>query len=177
VWILWNDLYRTRISHCHMIWLLPPAPTPSPVSKFSRFLSLSVCRRSSWLTGGDWGGGGDNTSGGEKAWSSINHPVLSGVINQDPDWIPVQSRPENLDPVPGPGRPIMVSKWKKDKNFTLWRAWCSHFRLDASHWAHKSFIFIFKQILASMDFFFFRIQLNSWMRIRTLWIWTKNTDN
>jgi hypothetical protein len=33
-----NDLQKTRLSRCHMIWLLPN-PSPSPVSKLSLFLS------------------------------------------------------------------------------------------------------------------------------------------
>ncbi len=43
-----NDLWRTRLSRCRMIWFLTPHPSPtSPVSKLSLFLSFLVCRRSS----------------------------------------------------------------------------------------------------------------------------------
>ncbi len=49
----------------------PPPPPPSPtVSKLSLFLSLHACvaGRAYW-----------RERGREKAWSSINHPILSGV--------------------------------------------------------------------------------------------------
>ncbi len=49
-------------------------PPPPPVSKLYLFLSLSVCHRSSFLTGG----GGANSHDGEKEWSSINHSILPG---------------------------------------------------------------------------------------------------
>ena len=68
-----NDLYRTRLSRCRMIWLLPRPPSfPSPVSKLSLFLSLHVCRRSSLPNGGA------KSYDSERAWSSINHSILSG---------------------------------------------------------------------------------------------------
>ncbi len=40
-----SDLQRTRLSRHRLIWLLPPPPPLSPVSKLSLFLSLPVCRR------------------------------------------------------------------------------------------------------------------------------------
>jgi hypothetical protein len=67
-----------------MNWLLAhPLPLLSPVSKSSLFLSISVCRRLSLLTGD--GGGGDRQGaksyGHRKAWSSIYHSILSA-----PGW-------------------------------------------------------------------------------------------
>ncbi len=59
----------------------PLSPPPTPVSKLSQFLGLSVPRRSSfWRERG--GGGGAKLYDGEKAWSSINHPILSDAANQ-----------------------------------------------------------------------------------------------
>ncbi len=59
-----------------VVWFssVPTLPPP-PVSKLFLFFSLPVCRRSSLLTGG--GGRGDKVYYGEKAWSSINHLILS----------------------------------------------------------------------------------------------------
>jgi hypothetical protein len=59
-----------------MIWLHPNHL--SCQLWFSVFLSLSACHRSSLLAG--WGGGGGGVAescDGEKAWSSINHSILS----------------------------------------------------------------------------------------------------
>ncbi len=50
-----NDLQRTRLSRHRMIRLL--SHPLSPVSKLSLFLSLPMCRRSSFLTGEGGGGG------------------------------------------------------------------------------------------------------------------------
>ncbi len=57
-----------------------PTPSPSPVSKFlSLSVFLCVAGRAYWLERGDVGGGGGAKSyDGEKAWSSINHSILSG---------------------------------------------------------------------------------------------------
>jgi hypothetical protein len=71
-------LERTKLSCGRMIRLHAHPLPPFPVSNFSVFLSLPVCRRSSLLTregGGD--GRGAKSYGREKAWSSINHSVLS----------------------------------------------------------------------------------------------------
>jgi hypothetical protein len=54
----------------HMIWL-----PPSLVSMLSLILNLPVYRRSSLLTHDGEGGGWEAR---EKAWSSINHSILSG---------------------------------------------------------------------------------------------------
>ncbi len=60
-----------------------PAPSPSfLVSKLSLFLSLLVCRQTSLPTGeggGEWGWRRSHITvyDGEKAWSSINHSILS----------------------------------------------------------------------------------------------------
>jgi hypothetical protein len=61
------------------VWLAPRPPFPhSPVSKLSLFFCLLVCRCPSSLTrevGRDWGGA--KSYDREKAWSSINHWILS----------------------------------------------------------------------------------------------------
>jgi hypothetical protein len=58
-------------------------PRPPPYPRFRQqvlFLRLPVCRRSSALTGErGGGGGGGNSCDREKAWSSINHSILSGT--------------------------------------------------------------------------------------------------
>ncbi len=54
----------------------PPPPPPSPVNKLSLFRGLPVCRRSSLS-----GSGGRGLWRGEKAWSSINHSILSGYTS------------------------------------------------------------------------------------------------
>ncbi len=57
----------------------PYIPYPSPVSK-SLFLSFPVCRRSSLLSEeGRRGEGMEPNYDGEKAWSSINPSILSGL--------------------------------------------------------------------------------------------------
>jgi hypothetical protein len=66
-----------------MIRLLAHAPPPSSGtgSKLPLFLSLPVCRRSILLTGEEGGGGrGAKSDDREKAWSSINHSILSGEV-------------------------------------------------------------------------------------------------
>ncbi len=68
-----NDLLRTRLSRCRMIWLLLHILPLSPVGKLTIFLSLPVRSRSSLLTGrrgdGQDMGGGEAPYDGEKAWS------------------------------------------------------------------------------------------------------------
>jgi hypothetical protein len=54
-----------------------PSSSPSPVSKLSLLLSLSVCRKSSNLA---YGRGGGISNDGEKAWSSASHSTLSGKL-------------------------------------------------------------------------------------------------
>jgi hypothetical protein len=67
-------LERTRLSRCRMIWLLSLQQVVSP--------SHSSCVSPLALTGGRGGevggdGGGAKSYDGEKAWSSINHSMLS----------------------------------------------------------------------------------------------------
>jgi hypothetical protein len=74
-----NDLWRTSLSRRYDL-APPPPPPPLSVSKFSLFFSLPICPLSSLLTGegGLKGvGGGAISYDGEKAWSSINHSILS----------------------------------------------------------------------------------------------------
>ncbi len=74
------------------------SPALSPLPSFcnlSLFLSLPARCQSSFLTEevGDWGGGGGRGAksyDGEKAWSSINHSILSG-LNSSP-WLSHESR-------------------------------------------------------------------------------------
>ncbi len=69
-----------------------PTPSPFSVSKLSLFLNLPVCRRSSLLTGG----GGTISYDGEKAWSSINHSILSVPSYQSsmhPEFLCVVEKP------------------------------------------------------------------------------------
>jgi hypothetical protein len=56
---------------------LAPPPPPPP-------LSLHVCSRSSLLTGEGGGEGGAKSYGGEKAWSSMNHLILSSTAQYQP---------------------------------------------------------------------------------------------
>ncbi len=77
-----NDLQRARLSCGRMIRLhTHPIHPPSPVSILSLFLSLPECRRSSSLREeGGRGGRGAESYDRKKAWSSINHSVLSGLL-------------------------------------------------------------------------------------------------
>ncbi len=61
---------------------LAPPPPLSPVSKLSLFLNLPVNRRSSLPKGGweEGVGGAAESYGGEKAWFSINHSLLSSLL-------------------------------------------------------------------------------------------------
>ncbi len=58
-----------------MIWLLPHPFLPSPVSKLSLFLSLTVCRRSGLMTGGGRGLGRSH-----KVLTYIEYRAGSGVF-------------------------------------------------------------------------------------------------
>jgi hypothetical protein len=71
--VLLNDLWRTRRSRRPIIWLHPHPYPHSSVSKLDRrHLGDSL------LTGeGKGKGGGAKSYDGEKAWSSINHSILS----------------------------------------------------------------------------------------------------
>ncbi len=70
-------LQRTRLSRRPMIWLLPPSPSPSAVSKMS--LTQSSCVSPvELLTGVGRGREGAKSYGGEKAWSSID--VQNSII-------------------------------------------------------------------------------------------------
>ncbi len=57
-------------------FLALPLPLPPPVSNFSLFLSLPMCRRPSLLTEG--GGGGVEPNHTTSAWPSVNHSILLG---------------------------------------------------------------------------------------------------
>ncbi len=71
-----NALQRTRLSCDRMIRLLAHPRPPSPVSDLTLFLSITVCCRSSLLTG-ERGGDGAKLYDSEEAWPSINHSILS----------------------------------------------------------------------------------------------------
>jgi hypothetical protein len=65
------------------------APSPSPVSKLSLFLSLPVSPVE--LTDGREGVGAKSYDG-EKAWSSINHAILSALMYVEVHacrWMPI----------------------------------------------------------------------------------------
>ncbi len=74
-----NDLQSTRHScGSYDSPPRPPPPNPSLVRKLSLFLSLPVCRRSSFLSG--WARAKSYAC--EKAWPSINHSILSSVYQR-----------------------------------------------------------------------------------------------
>jgi hypothetical protein len=58
-----------------MIWLIPHS-LPFSQSKLDRRHTGRLRKRDNKLTG-DGGGGGDKSYVAEKAWSSINHSILS----------------------------------------------------------------------------------------------------
>ncbi len=65
-----------------VVWFGSSPTLPHPVSKLSLFLSHPVCRLSNLLTGEGGGGGeGARLYVGEKAWSSINHSIISVLLN------------------------------------------------------------------------------------------------
>jgi hypothetical protein len=78
-----NDLQSTKLSRGSMIWWFGSSPSPSPVSKLDRRhkgprktekeRQLAEGRR--WVAGG---GRGAESHDCKKAWSSINHSILSG---------------------------------------------------------------------------------------------------
>ncbi len=72
-----NGLYMTRLSRYRMIRLLPhPFPT---ISDIDRRHTGRMRKRDNLLTEkGGGGGGGAKSCDGEKAWTSINHSILSG---------------------------------------------------------------------------------------------------
>ncbi len=72
----WGPGFLAVILFCFWPIFLPPFP----VRKLSLFLSLPVCHRWSLLSeeAGGGGEGGAKSYDREKAWSSINHPILSG---------------------------------------------------------------------------------------------------
>ncbi len=59
-----------------MIWIFPHPLTPSTPSQSSYVSPVE-------LTEGGGGGGGAGSYDGEKAWSSINHSILSGMAESD----------------------------------------------------------------------------------------------
>jgi hypothetical protein len=78
-----NDLKRTRLSCGRMIRLIAHPLPPSPVSNMSLFLGLSVCRRSSLLTGEGGGGGqGAKSYDREETGPSISFNTLWVVLRQ-----------------------------------------------------------------------------------------------
>ncbi len=84
-----NDNRRgPRFRAVVMIWL--QARPLLPVSKLTLFLSLPVCRRSSFLTGekGRRGQVGSRIIDRKKAWASLNRSILSGLPTQqaEPLW-------------------------------------------------------------------------------------------
>jgi hypothetical protein len=74
-----NDLWRTRLSRRRITWLLShPLPSPTPLSPVSSTGKLR--KKDNSLTGGgvgEWVGGRAKSDDNEKAWSSINHAILS----------------------------------------------------------------------------------------------------
>jgi hypothetical protein len=76
-----NDLWRTRLSRRHMVWLLPHL-LPPPFSKLDRRHTGRLSKRDNLLTG--LGGGGEmgeepNHTTATKAWFSINDSRLSDM--------------------------------------------------------------------------------------------------
>jgi hypothetical protein len=71
-------MYKTRLSPCRMIWLLPhPLPLPRQQS-VSLSQSSFLSQVESILTEeGGWGGGGAKSFDGEKALSSIKYSLFS----------------------------------------------------------------------------------------------------
>jgi hypothetical protein len=72
-----------------MIWLPPPLLSPSRLSLFPSFPVGSLAE----LTDGERGdGGGAKSNDREKAWSSINHSIVTGttqpLMTKYPEDIP-----------------------------------------------------------------------------------------
>jgi hypothetical protein len=72
-WMIYS--WPTMLSHRHMIWLYPPFPLSRQQVFQSSF--VSPVELSYWRVEGG-GGRGTKSYDGEKAWSSINHSLLSG---------------------------------------------------------------------------------------------------
>jgi hypothetical protein len=72
-----NGKPPTLLLYGRMIRLLAHPLPPSPVIKLSLFLSFTV-ELTDRIGRGKWGGRGDTLYNREKAWSSINHSILSG---------------------------------------------------------------------------------------------------
>jgi hypothetical protein len=66
-----HDLLRTRLSRRPMIWL-PPTPFPPRTGRLIKIDNLLAGER-----GRGVGGGKAKSDDSEKAWSSINHSILS----------------------------------------------------------------------------------------------------
>ncbi len=76
-----NDLERTRLSSCRVIWLLPNPLPPSPVCKLNWRHTGKLRKRDNLPTGEGGGlGGGAKSYSGEKAWFSMNPSILSAYI-------------------------------------------------------------------------------------------------
>jgi hypothetical protein len=76
-----NDLWRAMLSRGRMIWLLahpfPPLPSESSTGDKQEDRERET---SCWREGGEgWGGRGAESYDRKKAWSSINHSILSCV--------------------------------------------------------------------------------------------------
>ncbi len=67
------------LSPCRMTWLTPPLPLPSlhSASCLSFSVFLWVAYRAYWWERGKGGRAGYKSYDSEKAWSSINHSILS----------------------------------------------------------------------------------------------------
>jgi hypothetical protein len=82
-----------------MIKPLAHSFSPSLVSKLSLFLSLPVCPQSSLLTAKGGGGARSQIIQPEKAWSSINHSILSAsssLTTAEPVFVNVYGGQESI---------------------------------------------------------------------------------
>jgi hypothetical protein len=77
-----NDLQRTRLSRRRITWLLShPLPSLPSASSTGRHTGrLRKCDKNLLGEGGE-GGEGAKSYDGEKAWSSINHSILSALAH------------------------------------------------------------------------------------------------
>jgi hypothetical protein len=80
IWSVLNDLSRTRLSRRRMIWL-HLHPLPPPVSILSLILSFLCVAFELTYGRGVGGGGGAKSCDGKKAWSCINHSLLSACAS------------------------------------------------------------------------------------------------
>jgi hypothetical protein len=72
-----------------LVWFVSSlTPSLSPVSKLSLFFSLHiwVACRAYWWERGVGGGGGPKSYDSKKAWSSINHSILSACRHTEHKW-------------------------------------------------------------------------------------------